>query len=617
MLGLVASLAVQRYKFFGRETISFIVILPIALPGIVTGMALNATFREVLSPLGFSLGLFTVVVGHATFCIVVIYNNAIARLRRVSVSFEEASMDLGADSWQTFRFVTLPSIRTALMAGALLAFALSFDEIVVTTFTIGVGQETLPIWIFTNLSRPNQLPIVNVVALLVVLLSAIPVYFAQRLSSRAPARSPEAEHDEPPDPQPGRNQHKRCAGRRSSMDRLDRGEPAIRQPSDARAPDRHAAAHSDSRTECPRRTRTGRSRLVSEPGSVQLERVTKQFEDAPAVDDMSLEIEHGSFFALLGPSGCGKTTTLRMIGGFEEPTAGRILLGGTDIASLPPYKRDVNTVFQSYALFPHLTIRDNIAFGLRRKGVKGDELKKRVDDALELVDLGALGKRKPKQISGGQQQRVALARALVNRPQVLLLDEPLGALDLKLRKQMQLELKGIQSEVGITFVHVTHDQEEAMTMADQIAVMRAGKIEQLGTPSELYERPQTSFVAGFLGTCNLLTGTVEGPGRLKLADGTVIQVNMDGASGSVSVGVRPEKVRLGDTGGNQLTGTVRETAYIGVATQVIVDTPSGGVTVFHQNTEAGGLIPAVGSQVTVSWPVDCTFVVDQGGGESS
>ena len=183
VLGLVASLAVQRYKFFGRETISFLVILPIALPGIVTGMALNATFRELLGPLGFSLGLFTVVVGHATFCIVVIYNNAIARLRRVSRSFEEASMDLGADSWQTFRFVTLPSIRTALMAGALLAFALSFDEIVVTTFTIGVGQETLPIWIFTNLSRPNQLPIVNVVALLVVLLSAIPVYFAQRLSS--------------------------------------------------------------------------------------------------------------------------------------------------------------------------------------------------------------------------------------------------------------------------------------------------------------------------------------------------------------------------------------------------------------------------------------------------
>ncbi len=615
VLGLVASLAVQRYRFFGRETISFIVILPIALPGIVTGMALNATFRELLSPLGFSLGLFTVVVGHATFCIVVIYNNAIARLRRVSRSFEEASMDLGADSWQTFRFVTLPSIRTALMAGALLAFALSFDEIVVTTFTIGVGQETLPIWIFTNLSRPNQLPIVNVVALL-----GPPVRDSRLLCAAAE-----------------QFERRRARRRRSTMN--PRPAPVVTNTNAVLVVGALwivligenilfdslltlgllivMLLLTQTVTECPRRTRTGRSRLVSEPGSVQLERVTKQFEDAPAVDDISLEIEHGSFFALLGPSGCGKTTTLRMIGGFEEPTAGRILLGGTDIASLPPYKRDVNTVFQSYALFPHLTIRDNIAFGLKRKGVKGDELKKRVDDALELVDLGALGKRKPKQISGGQQQRVALARALVNRPQVLLLDEPLGALDLKLRKQMQLELKGIQSEVGITFVHVTHDQEEAMTMADQIAVMRAGKIEQLGTPSELYERPQTSFVAGFLGTCNLLTGTVEGPGRLKLADGTVIQVNMDGASGSVSVGVRPEKVRLGDTGGNQLTGTVRETAYIGVATQVIVDTPSGGVTVFHQNTEAGGLIPAVGSQVTVSWPVDCTFIVDQGGGESS
>jgi spermidine/putrescine transport system ATP-binding protein len=273
----------------------------------------------------------------------------------------------------------------------------------------------------------------------------------------------------------------------------------------------------------------------------------------------------------------------------------------------------VNTVFQSYALFPHLTIRENVAFGLRRKGVKGDALKQRVDDALELVDLSQFGKRKPRQISGGQQQRVALARALVNRPQVLLLDEPLGALDLKLRKQMQLELKGIQHEVGLTFVHVTHDQEEAMTMADQIAVMRAGNIEQLGTPTDLYERPQTSFVAGFLGVCNLLSGTVEGPGRVKLSDGTTIQANLNGASGAVSVGVRPEKVRIGEGGENRLSGAVKETAYIGVATQVIVGTPSGDVTVFHQNTDAGALIPAVGAQVTVSWPADCTFVLDQGG----
>src|SRR5436305_3567681 len=242
------------------------------------------------------------------------------------------------------------------------------------------------------------------------------------------------------------------------------------------------------------------------PADVRLERVTKRFEETTAVDNLSLEIERGSFFALLGPSGCGKTTTLRMIGGFEEPSEGDIYLGEREVSGLPSYRRDVNTVFQSYALFPHLSIFENVAFGLRRKRVAKGEVTERVGEALELVDLGAFGKRKPNQLSGGQQQRVALARALVNRPRVLLLDEPLGALDLKLRKQMQLELKRIQHEVGITFVHVTHDQEEAMTMADQIAVMDSGHIEQLGTPTELYETPQTVFVAGFLGVSNLIDG---------------------------------------------------------------------------------------------------------------
>ena len=253
---------------------------------------------------------------------------------------------------------------------------------------------------------------------------------------------------------------------------------------------------------------------------VRLENVVKRFDDAVAVDGISVEIPRGSFFALLGPSGCGKTTTLRMIGGFEEPTEGHIFLGDQDVVGLPPYKRDVNTVFQSYALFPHMSIEDNVGFGLERKGVAKGELKGRVAEMLELVGLSGFAKRKPRQLSGGQQQRVALARALVNHPRVLLLDEPLGALDLKLRKQMQLELKRIQSEVGITFVHVTHDQEEAMTMADTIAVMNGGRIEQLGPPTELYERPATAFVAGFLGASNLLPGTVEGADAIRLDDGT-------------------------------------------------------------------------------------------------
>jgi spermidine/putrescine transport system ATP-binding protein len=344
---------------------------------------------------------------------------------------------------------------------------------------------------------------------------------------------------------------------------------------------------------------------------VRLEDIVKRFDDVVAVDGVSLEIPEGSFFALLGPSGCGKTTTLRMIGGFEEPTEGRILLGEVDVVGLPPYRRDVNTVFQSYALFPHMTVFDNVAFGLERKGMSKREIRPRVLEILELVDLAGRENRKPRQLSGGQQQRVALARALVNNPRVLLLDEPLGALDMKLRKQMQLELKRIQHEVGITFVHVTHDQEEAMTMADAIAVMNGGRVEQLGTPTDLYERPRTAFVAGFLGTSNLLNGNVEGTDTVRLDVGTLVRVPTDGRSGRVAVGVRPEKVRLGEGGENTLPGTVRETAYVGVATQVIVDTPAGDVAVFHQNSDAGAAVPAVGTHITLSWSTEATFVVDR------
>ncbi len=359
---------------------------------------------------------------------------------------------------------------------------------------------------------------------------------------------------------------------------------------------------------------------MSAAPDIRLENVTKSFDDVVAVDDLSLTIEQGQFFALLGPSGCGKTTTLRMIGGFEEPSSGTILLGDRDVTGLPPYRRDVNTVFQSYALFPHLSIYENVAFGLRRKGVKGDELKRRVGEALELVDLGDLGRRKPRQLSGGQQQRVALARALVNRPKVLLLDEPLGALDLKLRKQMQLELKGIQHEVGITFVHVTHDQEEAMTMADTIAVMHTGKIEQLGSPTELYERPQTAFVAGFLGVSNLLPGSLNGDGVVRLDGGGDVRVPasaLAGRSGRLAVGIRPEKLRLaaagaaGADGANVLEGVVAERSYIGVSTQYIVETPAGPVTVYAQNAEPGaGQSASPGERVTLAWSPEATFVVD-------
>jgi spermidine/putrescine transport system ATP-binding protein len=353
---------------------------------------------------------------------------------------------------------------------------------------------------------------------------------------------------------------------------------------------------------------------VSVPSpDVRLVDVVKEFDDVRAVDGVSVEIPSGSFFALLGPSGCGKTTSLRMIGGFEEPTAGQIFLGDRDVVGLPPYKRDVNTVFQSYALFPHMTVFENVAFGLERRKVDKAQVKKRVLEVLELVDLAGREGRKPRQLSGGQQQRVALARAIVNNPRVLLLDEPLGALDLKLRKQMQLELKRIQNELGLTFVHVTHDQEEAMTMADTIAVMNQGKIEQLGSPAELYERPRTAFVAGFLGKSNLLQAVVEGPGVVRLADGTTIRGDTGGLTGPVAVGVRPEKVALGEAGANLLRGTVKETAYIGVATEVVVTTAAGDLTVFHQNVEAGGVAPPAGSPAVVSWAPEATFVIQREG----
>jgi spermidine/putrescine transport system ATP-binding protein len=360
------------------------------------------------------------------------------------------------------------------------------------------------------------------------------------------------------------------------------------------------------------RIEVGRVVEDASPADVRLDGVTKRFDEVVAVDGLTLEVPRGSFFALLGPSGCGKTTTLRMIGGFEEPTEGTIFLGDRDVTGQPPYKRDVNTVFQSYALFPHLSIFENVAFGLRRRGVKGGDLRSRVHKILELVQLAGFERRKPRQLSGGQQQRVALARALVNSPRVLLLDEPLGALDLKLRKEMQLFIKALQHDLGITFIHVTHDQEEAMTMADSIAVMNEGRIEQLGTPSELYEHPRTAFVARFLGVSNLLEGIAAGDGTVRLADGTVLHA--PGAAertGSVAVGIRPEKIRLGTGKENALAGEVVERAYIGVSTQYIVETPAGRISVYVQNAAPGaGDSARPGDQVALTWSPEATFVVE-------
>ncbi|HXU84673.1 MAG TPA: ABC transporter ATP-binding protein [Verrucomicrobiae bacterium] len=347
---------------------------------------------------------------------------------------------------------------------------------------------------------------------------------------------------------------------------------------------------------------------------IRLTDLTKHFRDVRAVDRISMDIRSGEFFSMLGPSGCGKTTTLRMIGGFELPTAGRIELRGRDVTTDPPDKRPVNMVFQNYALFPHLDVHENIAFGLRRKGLGKADTKVRVGEALDLVHLGGYDKRKPNQLSGGQQQRVALARALVNRPNVLLLDEPLGALDLKLRKALQVELKRVQAEVGITFVYVTHDQEEALTMSDRIAVMRGGKVEQLGTPEELYERPQTRFVADFIGTSNLLSGIVEAiDGRfaiVRLSSGETCFTTAAGDGVAVGrpidLSVRPESVALDARNGaapteevGSIPGSVEQVAYLGGSIQYLVRS-AGGLSITAQAPKAGERIP-VGGAVHVTW----------------
>ncbi|HET7306087.1 MAG TPA: ABC transporter ATP-binding protein [Segeticoccus sp.] len=365
------------------------------------------------------------------------------------------------------------------------------------------------------------------------------------------------------------------------------------------------------------------------PGSdtaIELAGVSKDYQSRKgepfrAVEQLDLTIDAGEFFSLLGPSGCGKTTTLRMIAGFEEPTAGTVLLYGGDVTRTPPNRRDVNMVFQSYALFPHMDIFSNVAFGLRRHKVPKSEISSRVKEALELVELGGLDARRPTQLSGGQQQRVALARALVNRPRALLLDEPLGALDLKLRQTMQIELKRIQREVGITFVYVTHDQGEALTMSDRVAVMNRGRIEQLGSPEEIYERPASKFTAGFIGTSNILSGEVSrleaeravldygGRGRV------LVPLRFPAQQGErLELTVRPEKIAISHEApahGCALRGTVSEVVYLGTSTNYTVSTPAGSnVVVFQQNTEVVRTTLARGTEVWLCWQPEHSYALD-------
>jgi spermidine/putrescine transport system ATP-binding protein len=363
-----------------------------------------------------------------------------------------------------------------------------------------------------------------------------------------------------------------------------------------------------------------RPRAASEP-EIRLANLTKRFGDVLAVDDVSLTIHAGEFFSLLGPSGCGKTTTLRMIGGFDLPTSGRIELRGRDVTRDPPDRRPVNMVFQSYALFPHLDVAGNIAFGLKRRGVSGSEIRQRTGAILERVRLSGYERRRPNELSGGQQQRVALARALVNEPNVLLLDEPLGALDLKLRKRLQLELKRIQMDVGITFVYVTHDQEEALTMSDRIAVMHGGRIEQVGAPDDLYDRPATPFVADFIGTTNLLSGTIDelngDAAVVRLDSGDLCRIGATGRHEGevVQLSIRPESIAItapanGAVDGGALGGTVEQVAYLGAAVSYHVRT-DGGLGLAVLAGKAGERFES-GTPVTLGWqPADALILGDR------
>ena len=351
--------------------------------------------------------------------------------------------------------------------------------------------------------------------------------------------------------------------------------------------------------------------------AIRFEGVTKQFGDAVAVDDLNLSVRKNEFFSLLGPSGCGKTTTLRMVAGFEQPTEGAVYLDGEAVDDVPPYERNVNTVFQSYALFDHLDVEGNVAFGLKRRKVAGDEIKTRVAEALELVQLTGRERAKPAQLSGGQKQRVALARALVNQPAVLLLDEPLGALDLKLRKQMQVELKEIQREVGITFLYVTHDQEEALAMSDRIAVMDEGLVQQCGPPEEIYETPSKTFVAGFIGVSNLLPATVEGEG-VRLTTGQLCRARIpDGTEQGASVhcSVRPEKIFLGDMiedGMVSVEGEIVQRVYLGTTTQVIIQLGSDlRVISLEQNTDRARADDRweIGHRIRLGWHPEHALVL--------
>ena len=493
-LGVALALGLQRWRGPGGGTINTVMLLPLVTPEIVMGVALLLLFLQVLPGIG--LGSTAQAIGQVTFTISYVVVIVRGRLVSIGKDYEEAAADLGAPPHDQLLRVLLPLLAPAIIASAAVVFAISLDDFVVTQYLSGDASTTTVSMLLYASARAAPTPALNALATIALLIT--------------------------------------LADARARLSRL----PSLRE---------QRRCHRDGR----------RGGLEAMQGEIQLEELTKKFGEVAAVDGIDLQMPAGEFFTMVGPSGCGKTTTLRMIAGFERPTSGRIVLDDVDVAQVPPHKRNVNTVFQSYALFPHLDVAGNVAFGLKYKKLTKEEQRKRVAEALALVQLGDFAKRKPAQLSGGQQQRVALARALVLTPQVLLLDEPLGALDARLRKDLQVELKALQAELGITFVFVTHDQEEALTMSDRVAVMSGGRVEQAGTPREIYEEPATEFVADFLGVSNLLDGDASADGdgcALRVGERTLqATAGATGARGDVKAMIRPERVgrRAAGHGGRQ------------------------------------------------------------------
>ncbi len=559
IIGTMLAIGLVRARTRWSPAANVLMLIPLVTPEIVAGISALLIFSQ----LGIQLSFWTVVIAHITFSISYVTIVVRGRLATMGDEVEQAAMDLGATRWQSVRLVLVPNLWPAIVAAGLLVFALSFDDFVLSFFTTGEDAQPLPVRIWSAI-RFGVSPTINAIGTLMMAVS------------------------------------------------LDRGRGGGADPAPVRA--------QGERNQGP--DWTGRwlrcSKANGNGEAIRLEGVSKRFGEFTAVDDIDVSIGKGEFFSLLGPSGCGKTTTLRMLAGFEVPTEGRILLEGEPVEDVPPYKRNVNMVFQSYALFDHLDLAGNVAFGPKRRGVPKDEIATRVNEALTLVGLEDRAKARPGELSGGQRQRVALARALVNKPSVLLLDEPLGALDLKLRRQMQVELKQIQREVGITFVYVTHDQEEALSMSDRIAVMSAGRIAQCGVPEDVYEHPTEEFVAGFIGISNLLEGVVESDQLVRVGGDMRIAapVPSECSRGDVvQLSVRPEKIAVDEDvedGMVRMRGTVIARVYHGVNTQITVELGGGSQLVaLEQATYRASADDRweEGMEVTLGWHPENTLVL--------